>query len=525
MKKNIISLLILFLMVSSSLVGVSNQDSDTSEIPVDGGLMDSAWPMFHHDIKHTGRSPYGPVGYWPVVKWRFQMEGLTVSSPATDKNGTIYIGAERYNKNFFAINSNGSEVWQFNTGDWVDSSPALSLDGTIYFGSNNGNLYALYPNGTTKWCIYIGEGWVFSSPVIDNQGIIYVASVIGSKLCAVYPNGSIKWEFYMDDWVYCSPALGEDGTIYVGSNDGYMYAIYLNGTLKWRFNAGGNAIGSAPSLADDGTIYFGGTSGYLYAVYPNNGSLKWRYETGYIGGSSPAIGIDGTIYVGDQEHNRLYSIYPNGTLRWYYTTNGQIISSPAIDNNGIIYCGSYDGNLYALNRNGSLHWRFDAGDYIESSPIIGADGTIYITGQFNAPDSYSYLYALQIIDSQPPSTPTIDGPPSGRTGRPYKYTVLSTDPDGDDISYYIDWGDGTTTGWIGPYGSGQEQIMGHTWEKKGTYIIQVKAKDNYSAESDWGTLTVTMPFSYEPQFPFLTWLLERFPNAFPILRFLLEFNH
>jgi outer membrane protein assembly factor BamB len=529
MRKIAVSFVLVILVGSCFFSGVSNPIEkvtiNKTGIVSTGGPMNSSWPMFHHDTHHTGRSLYGPVGDFPMVKWRFWMDGLTVSSPAIDENDTVYIGSEDFHESFFAINPNGSERWRFEAGHWVDSSPAISLDGVVYFGSLNGNLNALYLNGTTKWIIPLSSSWIYSSPAIGIDGIIYVSSVNGNKLCAVYPNGTIKWFFYAEDLIYCSPAIGDDGTIYVGSNDGYMYAIYPNGTLKWRYSAGGDAIGSAPSIADDGTIYFGGTSGYLYALYPNNGTLKWRYGTGYIGGSSPAIGIDGTIYVGDQEYNRLYSIYPNGTLRWYYTTNGQIISSPAIDNSGIIYCSSYNGNLYALNPNGMLYWSFDAGDYIESSPVIGADGTIYIAAQF-APSGnqswHSYLYALELINNSSPSTPTIDGTSSGKAKQNYNYTIVSTDPEGNNISYYVNWGDGTNSGWIGPYTSGEEQTVNHTWNKKGTYTIQVKAKDNYSAESDWGTLQVTMPTSY--YIPFMQlWmrLLERFPHVFPILRHLL----
>jgi outer membrane protein assembly factor BamB len=529
MKKHIISLLVLFLLLSTSFAGVSNQktnvDSNKSETSTNGGLMDSAWPMFHHDTRHMGRCPNGPDGNWPTIKWKFRMEGLTLSSPAIDENGTIYIGEDGiHNSYFYAINSNGSEKWHFNPGDWVMSSPAISSDGTIYFGSLNGNLNAVYLNGTTKWIISLGEGWVYSSPAIGDDGTIYGASVNSNRLCAVYPNGTIKWYFYAEDLIYCSPAIGDDETIYVGSNDGYMYAVYPNGTMKWRFYAGGEkGIGSAPSIADDGTIYFGGTSGYLYALYPN-GTLRWKFGTGYIGESSPAISNDGTIYVGDQVNNRIYSIDEDGTLNWYYTTNGEIISSPAIDKNGIIYCGSTDGYLYALNPNGTLRWRFDAGDYIESSVSIGEDGTIYIAAQFDSQESYTYLYALEMINHQFPSIPTINGPSSGKAKQNYNYTIVSTDSEVNDISYYVNWGDGTNTGWIGPYDSGEEQTVSHTWDKKGTYTIQAKAKDGYGAESNWGTLSVTMPFSYNILFlQFWMRFFQQFPHIFPILRHFLTF--
>jgi hypothetical protein len=38
-------------------------------------------------------------------------------------------------------------------------------------------------------------------------------------------------------------------------------------------------------------------------------------------------------------------------------------------------------------------------------------------------------------------------------------------------------------------------------------------------------LEVTMPYSYKLQFAFIHWLLECFPNAFPLLRYRVGFNH
>ncbi|HUS99524.1 MAG TPA: hypothetical protein VMY59_04310 [Candidatus Thermoplasmatota archaeon] len=47
----------------------------------------------------------------------------------------------------------------------------------------------------------------------------------------------------------------------------------------------------------------------------------------------------------------------------------------------------------------------------------------------------------------------------------------------------------------------------------------MKIYDTYNNESDWGTLTVTMPYSITiPFHSFWERLFERFPSAFPILR-------
>jgi outer membrane protein assembly factor BamB len=479
--------------------------------------------MFHHDARHTGRSPYGTTGNWYKIKWKFFMYGLTTSSPAQDTNGTIYTGADDFQYSFFAINNNGTERWHYASGGFIDASPAIGNDGIIYSGSMNGDLIAFYPNGTINWRTHIGASWTWSSPAIGNDGTIYISSVGSNKLCAVNPNGTIKWTFYAQDSIFCDPAIDNNGTIYTGSNDGYEYAINTNGTLKWKYYTGGQDGPATTSIGDDGSIYVGGTSGEFYAFYPN-GTLHWKITTGWIGGSTPAISTDGTIYVGDQDNNRIYSIAPNGTVNWYYTTDGEILSSPAIDKNGIIYCGSEDGNLYALNPDGTLRWKFDAGDSIESSVAIGEDGTIYVAAQdFSGPNFQTYLYALRIINEQPPSTPTITGSTNGKIGQTYEYTIMSSDPEGNNISYYVDWGDATNTGWLGPYTSGHEIIVNHTWTKRGTYTIKAKVKDNYSAESSWGTLKVTIPKNKGlfMNHPFLTWLFEWFPHAFPILRYLL----
>jgi PKD domain len=123
-----------------------------------------------------------------------------------------------------------------------------------------------------------------------------------------------------------------------------------------------------------------------------------------------------------------------------------------------------------------------------------------------------------------PNTPTITGETNGRVRTLYDYTFTTIDPDQDNVSYEIEWGDNTTQT-TDLYESGEEIIISHIWGIEGTYSVRVKAIDENHAESDWVTLTVTMPCSYI--LPFMQYwmkLLERFPNAFPILRFLLDFN-
>ena len=122
----------------------------------------------------------------------------------------------------------------------------------------------------------------------------------------------------------------------------------------------------------------------------------------------------------------------------------------------------------------------------------------------------------------PPLNPIINGPTSGKKGVEYSWTVESTDMNGDDISYLVDWGDGTNSSWIGPYVSGEMISVKHKWNKQGSYKISVKAKDLFDFESDWTKLelTISREKSYfrsilqelSDRYPFINNLLNKILN-------------
>ena len=99
---------------------------------------------------------------------------------------------------------------------------------------------------------------------------------------------------------------------------------------------------------------------------------------------------------------------------------------------------------------------------------------------------------------------------------------MAHDPNEDNVYYWWDWGDGTNSGWLGSYPSGQQVSASHTWTTEGTYPIKVKAKDTDEKESDWSEpLSVTMPKNKALINTLILRFLERFPHTFPILRNLL----
>ena len=489
--------------------------------------LDSPWPMKCHDNRHTGRSPYSTADNNGAELWRFRA-GWIQGGPIVDNDGVIYFGD--YEGNFYALHSDGSLKWRFGTGGTIWSAPALGEDGTIYVGSYSGFLYAINSDGSLKWKFKPGSFCdVSSSAAISDEGIVYIG-VMGpdelGRISAINPDGTEKWHYDTNYWITSDPAIGDDGTVYVGSGDTHLYAMNPNGTLKWRFKTG-HYIKGPPSIASDGTIYVGSFDGYLYALFPD-GNMKWQCKIGAGTETNPSLGPDGTIYVGGE---KLYAINPNGTLKWTFDPgpNQDIFqSSPAVSADGIIYFGTNigetsGGDIIAVNPDGTLRWRHRIADeWVDSSPCIGENGIVYIGSSLaNETDFYGYLYAFGPGEGSP-NPPTITGPSSGKTGEEHTYTFSSADPEGDNISYYVAWGDGTNSGWQGLYPSGTELSLPHTWMFRGTYSLKAKAKDEHGMESDWATLEVSMPKN-KPYIntPFLRFL-ENHPHIFPALKYLLR---
>jgi len=491
---------------------ITQESIHAQKISSDDGIIDSSWPMKCHDNKHSGRSPYNTADNNGAELWKFYTPGWIEGGAVIDNDGIIYFGS--FDDYLYALNPDGTLKWKFDVNRWIWSTPAISEDGTIYVGSWDDYLYALNPNGTLKWR-FNARDTISSSPAIANDGTIYFG-IMGpdefGRVFAINQDGSEKWHYDTNYWITSDPAIGDDGTIYIGSGDSHLYAINPDGTLRWTFDTDHYIKGPA-SIASDGTIYVGSYDDYLYALKPE-GTMKWQIKIGTGTETNPSIGSDGTIFVGD---DKLYAINPDGTYKWTFDlgTNSRIHqSSPAISADGIIYVGtnigdSDGGEIIAINSDGTLRWRRTiAGYWLDSSPCIGENGIVYIGSAYGIDGGYLYAFGPGDVNN-PPNKPAITGPNSGKTGESYSYSFSATDPDNDQISYYVDWGDGSNSGWQGPYQSGSNITLSHSWSNDGTYSIKAKAKDDEGSESTYATLKVTMPKS--KTFSLLDRLIEMFP--------------
>jgi len=265
---------------------------------------------------------------------------------------------------------------------------------------------------------------------------------------------------------------------------------------------------------DDGTNYggSGSDSDIFYKCKPSGGSWSTTEvvsteSTDTSWWPSLMVDDDGTVHVtwqdwtnygGSGTDRDIFYNYKAPPLRAnahgpYYGESGTLVS----------FTGSATGGTPPYS------WLWDFGDgntsdeqnptHVYSTP---GNYTVILTVTDDSDDSsddttWAYIYP----GNNPPNAPTITGETNGKAGTEYEYTFISTDPDGDNVSFFVDWGDDTTSGWTEYVPSGTTVILNHTWTEQGTYTVKAKARDEQGAESDWGSLTVKMPISYLQSMP------------------------
>jgi len=195
---------------------------------------------------------------------------------------------------------------------------------------------------------------------------------------------------------------------------------------------------------------------------------------------------------------------------------------PFQPNIGLIWWKNTIGGRIVWGHNGA---DFGARAMMYFDPTTHIGVVVLCNGESDLTDICDALFDYaETNTNRPPIIPCITGPSEGTIHVETHFFFMATDPDADQVSYWIEWGDGTNSGWLGPYASGETITKTHTWTKKGTYNITAKAKDPSGIESDWGTLPITVPYTYNiPFIQFWLKIFERFPHAFQILRYLMGY--
>jgi len=208
---------------------------------------------------------------------------------------------------------------------------------------------------------------------------------------------------------------------------------------------------------------------------------------------------------------------------WRYTTALDMFESIDADDLSVDFCASV---LDAVHQEGAYPTQYSTVYDLKNRLIY-----IYYYHNFNFVKVFDlseelllgyHEYSIPALFETPPDKPLKPiGPTNGKCDESYSFSTSTNDIYGDDIFYKWNWGDGTYSDWLGPYKSGETVETTHIWDRQGSYKIKVKAKDVYDCESPWSDpMSVSMPRDRLLPNTLFTWLLECFPNAFLILRYI-----
>ncbi len=215
------------------------------------------------------------------------------------------------------------------------------------------------------------------------------------------------------------------------------------------------------SLNDDyPAIIFADACSNSDTDYENIGKMMLKQGgVGFLGATKVALGCPGWNDPMDGSSQSLDYFFTTSCTSGNYS-QGQAHQYALIE--------MYTNNLWSYNYYETFEW-----GALWGNPNLGM-----VTVFINRPPD-------------PPSQP--DGPEEGVEDREYSFSTSTIDPEGEQIHYMFNWGDGNSSTWIGPYNSGTTVEAQHIWDNPGEYDIKVKAKDVNGTESDWSPpLTITI---------------------------------
>ncbi len=150
------------------------------------------------------------------------------------------------------------------------------------------------------------------------------------------------------------------------------------------------------------------------------------------------------------------------------------------------YTGDTKGDIWLAKttEDGNTEWNYiieEDNNQIPTAVRQTSDGGYIVagrTGNMGSESTNGILYKISAIGNKRPNKPEKpDGPNKGKPDTEYTFTTSTTDPDGDQLSYLWDWGDGNFT-----EGNLEES---HIWTSENNFNIKVKAIDEHGAESEW----------------------------------------
>ena len=459
----------------------------------------------------------------PVTEWIIKIGGLDsdyARSVLQTPDGGYIIAGFTYSYGSFG------DIWLIKTDNhgqtiWIKSYGGVRED----YG---------YDIQLTQDGGYILVGYTMSQGKGDKDVWLIKTNSLGDVLWQqTYGDSTTEWGHS----VYESSDGGYIIAGFKGSNqagDAWIIKTDDKGTMEWEKILGGTARDTAQSVqqtTDGGYIITGytasqgeGDDNVWLIKTDSKGNIEWEktygdlyanraycvQETsdhGYVigGWTDTSRGNDmlliKTNHEGMVQFQKTYGGFKGDygfsvrqTFDEGYILVGYTYSNNAQKEDILIIKTNPEGDLLWNKTYGGLNsdWGWAVQQTMDGGYIIAGD-------TWSADPKSCNVWLIKIAPpSLPPETPTTpQGPSIGVTNVSYTYSTSTLDPQGLQIKYYFDWGDGTGT-WTNYSSSGTIQEACHTWDIPGTYYLRVKAQNREGGHSHYSPLVPLVISSNSP---------------------------
>lgn len=404
-----------------------------------------------------------------------------VINPSSHNFGYVYEGQQYFTTFEIWNGGSGTLTWELNTSQsWLTYQPtngsSTGEHDTVNVCINTTGLSSGYYTGA----INISSN--STSLSITNNSFIVTFTVNEPPLKPNKPNGPSTGEVDVY-YTYSTSTTDPNG-------DDVAYGLDINGD---------DIVDHWSSMSYPSGFEYSVNIKFYYA-----GTYYLRFKAKDEHGAHSDFSNPKIIYISGENHAPETPTMPTGPATGKINTTYTFTTS-TIDPDG-------DDVQYGWDWNGDNiidQWTgfYESGLTVSLSHLYNSSGTYNIKvvakDENGAQSGFSMPRTIVITGNTAPEKPTRpNGPISGRAGVSYIYSSSTTDLEGHNIYYLFDWGDGTKSGWIGPYSSGDIAAESYTWSNTGTFAVKVKAKDDPNGDGDlsdgsesvWSeTLPISMP--------------------------------
>jgi outer membrane protein assembly factor BamB len=459
------------------------------------------------------------------------VSGGSIKSNVLVVDGKVYVGAVNTNNkdgSVYCVNaSSGTLLWK-SALRVIDAWPKNIgvANGKVFVASYNNTVNSkakVYcfdadpsdgvdegitdPVGSTYdliWTYQTANQYIQSNPTIIEDRV-YVGAMDKKMYCfdansdpSNPTNYSRKiWSYNTNDFIASSQAV-YGGKVFTISGKKLFCLNATTGNMLWnktlttQVSTGGQP---APSVLTDGKLYttIGMEKKLLCLDINNNGNEFWNYSFNYSAiSNSVAISPDGGVILGF--NHSLLCFGPNRAPNTPSTPSGPTQGAPGINYNYVTNATDPDGDdiQYGWDWTGDNvvdQWTgfYASGESVLVKHMWSMPGTydVWVKSRDHGGAESGFSTPLTVtLVNHPPSRPILNGPSEGVIGLPIVFTASTTDPDGHQVRYGFDWGDGSAVEWTGYFESGIAATRNHTWAEKKSFNVKVKAADKWN-ESDW----------------------------------------